>query len=155
MIPDLPNLTGWTIYAQSVVDVEGTTYFLTKNESDNSRRLGVLGDVAGFEGALDGESEALLCPLSPTNANALRARLDRLRRSGHPADMKGRDPLEPVPPTSVRQPVTTEYQQYQGVGASASYHSVEVENTVIPILLIEMQQDFRIGTGGKATSLAL
>ena len=28
------------------------------------------------------------------------ARLDRLRRTRHPAELKGRDPLEPVPPSS-------------------------------------------------------
>jgi hypothetical protein len=79
MNPDFPNLTGWTVYAQSVVDADGTTFFLAKNDSDNSKRLGVLGRDTGFEGTRDEESEALLCPLSPTNASALRARLDWLR----------------------------------------------------------------------------
>ena len=56
------------------------------------------------------------------------ARLDRVRKSRHLNELQGRDPLEPVPPTSVPQPVSDDHQQYQGVGASASYHSVEVEH---------------------------
>lgn len=56
------------------------------------------------------------------------ARLDRVRKSRYPGELQRRDPLEPVPPTTVPQPVSSEHQQYQGVGASASYHSVEVDH---------------------------
>jgi sortase A len=56
------------------------------------------------------------------------ARLDRVRKSRYPGDLQRRDPLEPVPPTTVPQPVSSEHQQYQGVGASASYHSIEVDH---------------------------
>jgi hypothetical protein len=79
MNSDVPNLTGWTVYAPSVTDVDGTTYFLAKNDADNSKCLGVMGDATGFEGTLQEEADVLLCPLSPSNASALRVRLVWLR----------------------------------------------------------------------------
>ncbi len=68
------QLTDLTVYRDSVVEVDDTTYFLTKD-----KRLGVLGDEAGFKGARHEQSGALLCPLTPANAAALRARLPWLR----------------------------------------------------------------------------
>jgi hypothetical protein len=72
---NLEQLPGLTVYPNSVVEVDGTTFFLAKNDADNNKWLGVAGDASGFEGtALDG-SDILLCPLSPANANVLRVRL--------------------------------------------------------------------------------
>jgi sortase A len=57
------------------------------------------------------------------------ARLARLRQIDRLDEVRGRDPLEPVPPASVPPPIPTAHHQYRGVGASASYHSVEVEHS--------------------------
>jgi len=56
------------------------------------------------------------------------ARLARLRHQDHLAHPVGRDPVEPAPPAGAR-PLSTIHRQFQGVGASASYHSVEEKNT--------------------------
>lgn len=79
----LEQLTGLTAYPQSVVEMDGATYFLARSdagiqrigESADRRVLGVLGDVAGFEGTRHGQSGALLCPLTRGNAAMLRVRL--------------------------------------------------------------------------------
>lgn len=55
------------------------------------------------------------------------ARLDRLRQMDRADHVVGRDPLEPPPPASVPPPIPTEHLQFQGVGASTSYHAVEIE----------------------------
>jgi hypothetical protein len=75
------------VYPRSVVEVGGSIYFLARGDkasrpigkSAGRRILGVLGDTGGFEGTRHGESDLLLCPLTPANAAALRARLDWLR----------------------------------------------------------------------------
>jgi len=80
-------LTGLVIYPRSVVHMDGTTYFLARsdegnqriNKSADQRVLGVQGDGTGFEGTRHDQSDALLCPLTPANAAALRARLRWLR----------------------------------------------------------------------------
>ncbi len=66
---------GLAIYPQSVVAAGGATYFMVHADGSGHKRLGVLGDVAGFEGARHDPSEALLCPLTTGNLAALRARL--------------------------------------------------------------------------------
>jgi hypothetical protein len=76
---NLEQLPGLTVYPRSVVQMDCTTYFLAKNDADNTKRLGVLGDTNGFEGMRHGQSDALICPLAPANAAALRARLPWLR----------------------------------------------------------------------------
>ncbi len=86
----LGHLTGLTVYPRSVIhadEVDGTTYFLARSDEGNGRTsksadgrvLGVQGDGRGFEGTRHDPSDALLCPLSPNNAAALRARLRWLR----------------------------------------------------------------------------
>ncbi|HID86967.1 MAG TPA: hypothetical protein EYP55_06250 [Anaerolineae bacterium] len=80
---NLEHLAGLTIYPRSVVTVDGTTFFLARDEG--GKVLGVLGDgstklatgAAGFEGTRQGD--VLLCPLTPANAAALRERLPWLR----------------------------------------------------------------------------
>jgi len=72
-------LPGVTVYPRSVVEVDGTSYFLARNDEDGSKCLGVVGDVAGFEDARHGGDGVLLCPLTPTNASVLRARLAWLK----------------------------------------------------------------------------
>ena len=78
----LEQLTGLTVYPRSVIrtdGVDGTTYFLAQGDEASRRILGVLGDETGFEGTRQDQSGALLCPLTPANAAALRARLPWLR----------------------------------------------------------------------------
>jgi hypothetical protein len=72
---DLEQLGSLTLYPRSVVEADGTTYLLAR--SDEGKRLGVLGNTTGFEGEHQGD--VLLCPLIPTNAEALRDRLPWLR----------------------------------------------------------------------------
>jgi len=57
---------------------EGTTYSLVRDEGSGQKYLRVVGDVAGLEGSRR-EDGSLLCPLTPANAEALRARLPWLR----------------------------------------------------------------------------
>ncbi len=77
----LPNRTlieppaGWSVYSQSVVEKDGTTYALARRGSH--KILIVAGDTGGFDGERQGD--ILLCPLTPTNAAALRARLPWLQ----------------------------------------------------------------------------
>jgi hypothetical protein len=63
-------------YSASKVEISGTTFFLAK-DIGGEKRLSVLGDAAGFDGEQQGN--ALLCPLTPENAAALRERLPWLR----------------------------------------------------------------------------
>jgi sortase A len=56
------------------------------------------------------------------------ARLARLRQGGDADQTVGRDPLEPPPPPSVPPPVSTAHREFRGLGASATYRSVEVED---------------------------
>ena len=72
---NLEQLTGLTIYLNSVVEADGITYFLAN--SDEGKCLGVMGDAASFEGEQRGN--VTLCPLTAANAAALRAKLPWLR----------------------------------------------------------------------------
>jgi hypothetical protein len=74
---DLARLTGLSVYLRSVVEADGVTYFLA--HSDEGKRLGILGDVSGFEGVRQESSSILLCPLTSGNAAALREKLPWLR----------------------------------------------------------------------------
>lgn len=60
-------------YPRSLVEHDGTSYFLGRGPS-GERLLGVVGRTDGFIGSDDGQG-ALICPCSPENAAALRARL--------------------------------------------------------------------------------
>ena len=62
---------------RSVVEHDGTQYFLARREG--AKLLGVRGDAALFEGAQLDPSGAVLCPLTPINAAAIRTRLPWLR----------------------------------------------------------------------------
>jgi len=79
---------GWRVYPSSVVEKDGSTYFLARSDEEGRGNsgarvvgavLGVLGDVASFDGVRHEGSGTLLCPLSPANAAALRKRLPWLR----------------------------------------------------------------------------
>ena len=72
---NLEQLTGLTIYLNSVVEADGTTYFLAN--SDEGKCLGVMGHAASFEGERRGN--VTLCPLTAANAAALREKLPWLR----------------------------------------------------------------------------
>ena len=72
----IEQLPGFEIYPQSAVDHEGVSYCLARREADRERYLIVLGDsdtLAPFSGAP--YKNALLCPLTPANAAALREKL--------------------------------------------------------------------------------
>jgi hypothetical protein len=60
-----------SVYPRSEVEVGGTTYLLVRGPA--GKRLAVLGDTAGLEGARYGD--LFLCPLAPHNAAILRERL--------------------------------------------------------------------------------
>ena len=73
-------IPGATVYAASVTDQAGNSYFLCRIDATGERRLGVGGDLAGFAGQEVGQG-VLLCPCSAEHAAALRARLPWLRPS--------------------------------------------------------------------------
>jgi hypothetical protein len=75
----LAQLQHLPVYPQSVIEQNAVTYFLLKPTADQPKRLGVLGDASGFTGEKDSASGALLCPLTPENAETLRDRLPWLR----------------------------------------------------------------------------
>ena len=74
---DPGQLTGQSPYPASLVEADGSSYFLAR--STKGKVLGVLGRVDGFEGARQGSDSPLLCPLTPSNAAELRERLPWLR----------------------------------------------------------------------------
>jgi len=78
---DLHNLGDLTIYSQSIVNQDGTTYFLAHSGGELAKRLGIIGDSAGFDGSVHNPSGALLCPLSAQNCTLLRERLPWLNPS--------------------------------------------------------------------------
>ena len=53
---------GLTVYEQSVVTHEGTTYFLAQDTVRGDKLLGVKGDATGFAGERLGDT--LLCALT-------------------------------------------------------------------------------------------
>lgn len=66
------ELNGLAVQRDSVVEREGTTYFLAYADR-GEKLLGIKGDGSSFEGRW--EEGMLLCPLTPANAAALRTRL--------------------------------------------------------------------------------
>jgi tagaturonate epimerase len=71
-------IPGATIYAASMVEHEGSSYFLCRIDATGERRLGISGNLSGFAGQEIGQG-TLLCPCSAEHAAALRARLPWLR----------------------------------------------------------------------------
>ncbi len=67
----IPNIT---IYDKSIVNYEGTTYFIGRHKNDYQKYLGVSGNTAGFTAA-EQNGETMLCPLTPENAVVIRTRL--------------------------------------------------------------------------------
>ena len=78
---DLHNLSDLTVYSQSVVDGDGTTYFLTSSGGESAKQLGIVGDTGGFEGSVHNSSGAVLCSLSAQNCARLRERVPWLNPS--------------------------------------------------------------------------
>jgi hypothetical protein len=74
---NLEQLTGLSVYSRSVVEQDGTTYFLATGPQ--GKVLGVWGDAAGFDGTREDKDAPLLCPLTAVNAAVLRERLPWLR----------------------------------------------------------------------------
>ena len=75
MIEHLERITGLKVFPRSVTETEATTHFLAREE--RHKLLGIIGESKGFEGEQRGE--VLLCPLTSTNAAALRQQLLWLR----------------------------------------------------------------------------
>lgn len=79
----MKTITGFVYYPDSLVEHEGTTYFLARSEGTGVKALGVTGDASGFyggeEAAGGGPAGARLFPLTAENAAALRERLPWLR----------------------------------------------------------------------------
>jgi hypothetical protein len=73
------KLGEFTIYSESLVEQDGTTYLLVKEPDALTKKLAVNGDERGFSGERHPGSGAMLCPLTPENAEALRQRLPWLR----------------------------------------------------------------------------
>jgi len=67
-------IPGATVYAASMVEQAGSSYFLCRIDATGERRLGVSGDLTSFAGQEVGQG-VLLCPCSAEHAAALRARL--------------------------------------------------------------------------------
>ncbi|MCI0393677.1 MAG: tagaturonate epimerase family protein [Chloroflexi bacterium] len=67
------NISEGTIYPKSVVTQGETTYFLIKMHENGERRLGIVGDAAGFGGPAVAGIQHTRYPLTPPNAAALRA----------------------------------------------------------------------------------
>ena len=63
-----------SVFARSVAAQGGSTFFLTRLYETGERRLGIVGESAGFAEVSEAEG-ASLCPLIPSNAAALRTRL--------------------------------------------------------------------------------
>lgn len=77
MNTDLAVRTGLLVYERSVVDHEGTTFFLARSQGE--KVLGIVGDAASLEHITDHGGSVQLCPLTPANAAVLRRRLPWLR----------------------------------------------------------------------------
>lgn len=76
--PESPLATPY--YPRSLVELQGTTYWLVPGKPDRGKRLAVCGDTRGLEGEPAPDCSAvLLCPLTASNAGALRQRLPWLR----------------------------------------------------------------------------
>ena len=75
MIEHLERITGLKVFPRSVTEADTATYFLA--QEDRHKLVGIIGESKGFEGERRGE--ALLCPLTSTNAAALRQQLLWLR----------------------------------------------------------------------------
>jgi hypothetical protein len=82
----LEGLDGLAIYADSVTERDGTTYFMARKAERQTKVLGVKGDTVGFTGMHHEASNALLCPLTAKNAAALRTRLPWLKPA--PLDLR-------------------------------------------------------------------
>ena len=67
-------ISGATVYAASVVEHAGSSYFLCRIDATGARQLGLGGDTTGFAGQEVGQG-VLLCPCSAEHAAALRTRL--------------------------------------------------------------------------------
>jgi hypothetical protein len=67
------TVEGWAVYPDSRVEHGGTAYLLARDPASGDKWLGVQGDSSGFAGECRGN--VWLCPLTPENAAALRARL--------------------------------------------------------------------------------
>jgi hypothetical protein len=68
---------GLSIYPRSVTEADGVTYFMARGPA--GRVLGIHGQVPGFDGVQAHGQAPQLCPLTPSNAAALRERLPWLR----------------------------------------------------------------------------
>jgi hypothetical protein len=75
---EVEALRGLSVYPQSVVKVEGTTFSLARSEDGESKVLLVEGDGRAFEGVRHDPSGVLVCSLSQATAAALRTRLSWL-----------------------------------------------------------------------------
>lgn len=67
-------IPGATIYAASMVEQAGSSYFLCRIDATGERQLAVAGDTTGFVGREVAQG-VLLCACSAEHAQALRARL--------------------------------------------------------------------------------
>ncbi len=74
---EFESLIGLPVYPRSVVEVDGTSYFIAR--SGEGKRLGVWGDSDRFEDAEPVEGGGALCPLTARNAAVLRKMLPWLR----------------------------------------------------------------------------
>ncbi|MBC7811619.1 MAG: hypothetical protein H7175_10755 [Burkholderiales bacterium] len=71
------KLENYSVYDESVVEQDGTTYFAVKDNATGEKKLAVNGDTAGFVGERSGDT--LIAAHTPENANTLRERLLWLR----------------------------------------------------------------------------
>ena len=71
------SLSNLPIYPASLIQAGDCAFFLLRGDGGQNKRLAIAGPAAGFEGERQGD--LLLCPLTATNAAALRAALPWLQ----------------------------------------------------------------------------
>ena len=72
------KLGEFKVLEDSAVEQDGTTFVMVQAPDTGKKALAVTGDASGFSGEPHADSGALICPLSPENAKALRQRLSWL-----------------------------------------------------------------------------
>ncbi len=73
--PAISDVEDLRVYDRSLVEINGTSYFLATKEASGPKMVGVQGDSGDLAGAQPGPGGITLFPLTPGNAAALRKRL--------------------------------------------------------------------------------
>jgi len=77
----VPEVEGLSVYDRSLIEINGTAFFLVREKESGVKLLGTKGDWHDLEGAQPGPGEITLFPLTAGNAAALRQRIPWLAPS--------------------------------------------------------------------------